>query len=83
MQKKLIQVGFSGMNKDIINQKVGQQQAYEIKNFRLNSTLDSNSLELTTERGTMPLRLEWTDENNDSVVELSVACPCQEEVGID
>ena len=67
MDKKLIQVGLMGMNKDVINSKTAQQQAYEIKNFRLSATQDSNAFELTTERGTKSIPLEWTDSNNHTI----------------
>ena len=62
MEKKLIQVGLMGMNKDVINSKTAQQQAYEIKNFRLSATQDSNAFELTTERGTKSIPLEWKEK---------------------
>lgn len=67
MDKKLIQVGLMGMNKDVINSKTAQQQAYEIKNFRLSATQDSNAFELTTERGIKSIPLEWTDSNNHTI----------------
>lgn len=67
MDKKLIQVGLMGMNKDVINSKTAQQSAYEIKNFRLSATQDSNAFELTTERGTKSIPLEWTDSNNHTI----------------
>lgn len=67
MDKKLIQVGLMGMNKDVINSKTAQQQAYEIKNFRLSATQDSNAFELTTERGTKSIPLEWTDSNDNQI----------------
>ena len=67
MDKKLIQVGLMGMNKDVINSKTAQQQAYEIKNFRLSATQDSNAFELTTERGTKAILLQWTNENSDLI----------------
>lgn len=67
MDKKLIQVGLMGMNKDVINSKTAQQSAYEIKNFRLSATQDSNAFELTTERGTKSIRLYWTDSNNHTI----------------
>lgn len=67
MEKKLIQVGLMGMNKDTINSKTAQQQAYEIKNFRLSATQDSNAFELTTERGTKSIPLEWTDEDSNLI----------------
>ena len=67
MDKKLIQVGLMGMNKDVINSKTAQQQAYEIKNFRLSATQDSNAFELTTERGTKSIPLEWTDSSNNQI----------------
>lgn len=56
-----------GMNKDVINSKTAQQQAYEIKNFRLSATQDSNAFELTTERGTKSIPLEWTDSNDNQI----------------
>lgn len=67
MEKKLIQVGLMGMNKDVINSKTAQQSAYEIKNFRLSATQDSNAFELTTERGTKSIPLEWTDSNDNQI----------------
>ena len=67
MEKKLIQVGLMGMNKDTINSKTAQQQAYEIKNFRLSATQDSNAFELTTERGTKSIPLEWIDEDSNLI----------------
>ena len=67
MDNKLIQVGLMGMNKDVVNSKTAQQQAYEIKNFRLSATQDSNAFELTTERGTKSIPLEWTDSNDNQI----------------
>ncbi len=67
MEKKLIQVGLMGMNKDTINAKTAQQQAYEIKNFRLSATQDSNAFELTTERGTKSIPLKCTDSNDNQI----------------
>lgn len=59
MQKRTINVGLQGMNQDIINPQVNSKQAYEIKNFRINSTANSNSIELTTERGTKLIYLRY------------------------
>lgn len=67
MEKRLIQVGLMGMNKDVINSKIAQQYAYEIKNFRLSATQDSNAFELTTERGTKSIPLVWTDSGNNQI----------------
>ena len=68
MDKKLIQVGLMGMNKDTINAKTAQQQAYEIKNFRLSATQDSNAFELTTERGTKSIPLYWRKDKDSPFV---------------
>lgn len=59
MQKRIIQAGLAGMNQDVINPKVNTQYAYEIKNFRINSTGHSNGIELTSERGTKPIKLKY------------------------
>lgn len=72
MDKKLIQVGLMGMNKDVINSKTAQQQAYEIKNFRLSATQDSNAFELTTERGTKSVPLNWYENPKDPTTLITV-----------
>lgn len=60
MQKKIIQAGLQGMNQDVINPNINSKQAYEIKNFRINATVNSNSIELTSEKGT--LRVDIYDD---------------------
>ena len=63
MQKRKINIGFTGMNQDIPAQN---KQAYEIKNLRINATKDGKSLELTSERGTKKVIVQDTSSNNIS-----------------
>lgn len=67
MQKRIIQAGLQGMNQDVINPNINSKQAYEIKNFRLNATANSNAIELTTEKGTMRVPVEDMNGNPFSV----------------
>ena len=66
MQKRIIQVGLAGMNQDVINPKVNTQYAYEIKNFRINSTGHSNGIELTSENGTKLIKLKFEQTHDIS-----------------
>lgn len=72
MQKRIIQVGLAGMNQDVINPKVNTQYAYEIKNFRINSTGHSNGIELTSEKGTklVNIKFEHTSDISSSLYNL-------------
>ena len=63
MQKRIIQAGLQGMNQDIINPQVNSRQAFELKNFRINATADSNAIELTSERSTKTMLLYDISKN--------------------
>jgi len=65
MQKNIIKIGLNGMNQDIINPEINAKQAFEIKNFRINSTANSNSMELTSEKGTLEIPVIYPNNGND------------------
>lgn len=61
MQKRIIKAGLVGMNQDVINPEVNSRQAYEVKNFRINATANSNAIELTSEKSTKQMILKGVD----------------------
>lgn len=58
MQRRIIRVGFAGMNQDVVNFQVNSKQAYEILNLRLNSGKSGNAMELTSEQGTKKIQFK-------------------------
>lgn len=69
MQKRIIPAGLFGMNQDMINPNINTKHAFEIKNFRINPTANSNGIELTSEKGTRLVPVGFNDEfvNSDEL----------------
>lgn len=68
MQRKIIRVGFAGMNQDVVDFQVNSKQAYEILNLRLNSRKNSNAMELTSEQGTKKIQCMIDGTLEDKIV---------------